>query len=84
MVFWGGEGCFGLAAARSCQGVRLLKAAQALSLFDGYEFVTPDQIQEIAVPVLAHRLVMEPQAHFSGKTAQGVIENVIKLLPVPA
>lgn len=42
-----------------------MKAAQALALFDGLEFVTPEQIQELAVPVIAHRLVMQPQAKFS-------------------
>jgi len=62
----------------------LMKVAQALALFDGYDFVAPDQIQEIAVPVLAHRLVMEPQAHFSGKTAEQVVADIIKTLPVPA
>jgi len=62
----------------------LMKAAQALALFDGLEFVTPDQIQELAIPVIAHRLVMEPQARFSGVTAQGVIEGILKNLRVPA
>ena len=47
--------------------IALMKAAQALALFDGMEFVTPDQIQELAIPVIAHRLVMEPQARFAGQ-----------------
>ncbi len=64
--------------------IALMKVAQALALFDGYDFVTPDQIQEIAVPVLAHRLVMEPQAHFSGKTAEQAVTHIVKTLPVPA
>lgn len=64
--------------------IALMKVAQALSLFDGYSFVTPDQIQEIAVPVLAHRLVMEPQAHFAGKTAESVVADILKTIPVPA
>jgi len=64
--------------------IALMKSAQALALFDGLEFVTPDQIQELAVPVIAHRLVMEPQARFSGQTAQNVVETVLKNLKVPA
>jgi MoxR-like ATPase len=64
--------------------ISLMKAAQALALFDGLEFVTPDQIQELAVPVIAHRLVMEPQARFSGVTARGVVEDVVKKMRVPA
>jgi MoxR-like ATPase len=62
----------------------LMKAAQALALFDGLDFVTPDQIQELAVPVLAHRLVMQPQARFSGQNARGVVEDVLKKIKVPA
>jgi MoxR-like ATPase len=64
--------------------ISLMKAAQALALFDGLEFVTPEQIQELAVPVIAHRLVMEPQARFSGQTARAVVEQVVKKTKVPA
>ncbi|PZD73515.1 Holliday junction ATP-dependent DNA helicase RuvB [Acaryochloris thomasi RCC1774] len=64
--------------------IALMKIAQALALFDGYEFVTPEQIQEIAVPVIAHRLVMEPQAKFSGQTAEGVVQEIVQAVPVPA
>jgi MoxR-like ATPase len=81
-------------ATRSAPGVQLgasprasialMKAAQALALFDGLEFVTPEQIQELAVPVIAHRLVMEPQARFSGVTAKAVVEQVLKKVRVPA
>src|SRR5690606_624256 len=42
--------------------IALMKGAQALALFDGQEFVTPEQIQELAVAVIAHRIVMQPQA----------------------
>jgi MoxR-like ATPase len=64
--------------------IALMKAAQALALFDGLDFVTPEQIQELAVSVIAHRLVMEPQARFSGQTARAVVEDVLKKLRVPA
>jgi len=64
--------------------IALMKAAQALALFDGFEFVTPDQIQELAVPVIAHRLVMEPQARFSGRTARGIVDEIVKKTKVPA
>jgi len=83
-----------VAATRSANGVQLgasprasialMKAAQALALFDGADFVAPEQIQELAVPVIAHRLVMEPQARFSGLTARGVVQDVLKKLKVPA
>ncbi len=64
--------------------IALMKAAQALALFDGLGFVTPEQIQELAVPVIAHRLVMEPQARFSGLSARAVVDELVKKTPVPA
>ncbi len=81
-------------ATRTASGVDLgaspraslafMKTAQAFALFDSSEFVTPEHIQEIAVNVLAHRIMMNSQARFSGKTAQGVIKDILKTLPVPA
>lgn len=80
-------------ATRSAQGVQLgaspraslslMKAAQAIALFDGQEFVTPENIQEIAVPVVAHRIGMDPQARFSGLTAQSIVEDILKTTSVP-
>jgi MoxR-like ATPase len=64
--------------------IALMKTAQALALFDGFDFVTPEQIQKLAVAVIAHRLVLEPQARFSGVTARGVVEDAVKKLRVPA
>jgi len=61
----------------------MMKMAKALALFDGQGFVVPDHIQEIAVPVAAHRLVMDPQARFSGRTPERVVEEILETLPVP-
>jgi len=36
------------------------------------------------VPVIAHRVVLEPQARFSGLTARGVVEDILKKIKVPA
>jgi MoxR-like ATPase len=63
--------------------IALMKAAQALALFEGLDFVAPEQIREMAAPVLAHRLVMDPQARFSGLSPQGVVEEVMKKTVVP-
>jgi MoxR-like ATPase len=61
----------------------LMKASQALALFDAMAFVTPDHVQEIALPVLTHRLMLDSQARFSGATAQGIVEEVLRTVPVP-
>jgi MoxR-like ATPase len=62
----------------------LVGAAQALALFDGQTFVSPEHVQELAVPVIAHRLALDPQARFSGATAVAVVEEVVKSIAVPA
>ena len=62
----------------------LMRTGQALAAFDGLDFVTPDHVQEMAVPVIAHRLALEPQARFSGVTTAGVVEEILKKVPVPA
>lgn len=64
--------------------IALMKAAQAIAAFDGMSFVTPDHVHELAVPLIAHRLVMEQQARFSGQTAEGVVTDILKKTPVPA
>lgn len=82
------------AATRTANGVQLgasprasialMKSSQAVALFDGMDFVAPEHIQELAVPVIAHRMVMDPQARFSGLTARGVVEEALKKIAVPA
>jgi MoxR-like ATPase len=62
----------------------LMKTAKALALFDGSDFVTPEHIRDIAVPVIAHRLVMDAQAKFAGATAEAVVEDIVGTLAVPA
>ncbi len=63
--------------------IALMKTACALALFDNQEFVSPDHIQEIAVSVIAHRLILDPQSRFSGMTARFVVEDILKSIQVP-
>lgn len=61
----------------------LMKIAQALALFDGLDYITPDHIREVAVAVIAHRLVLDAQAEFSGLAREEVIAGVLRSVPVP-
>jgi len=63
--------------------IALMKTACALALFDSQDFVSADHIQEIAISVIAHRLVLDPQSKFSGVTARFVVEDILKSIPVP-
>lgn len=62
----------------------LARMAQALALVRGDDFVTPEHVRDMAVPVLAHRLVLDPQAKFAGTTAAQLVENTLHAVPVPA
>ncbi len=79
---------------RDVEGVRLgaspraslslMRATRALALIDGRDFVSPDHVQELAIPVIAHRLMLDPQARFSGLRAESVIDKILKSIPAPA
>jgi MoxR-like ATPase len=62
----------------------LMKAAQALALTEGREFVIPEDVREMAVPVIAHRMVAEPQARFGGVTTVGIVEEILAKVPPPS
>ena len=64
--------------------IALAGAAKALALFDGDAFVRPDHVHELAVPVLAHRIVLDPQAKFSGASAAALVSEILREVDVPA
>lgn len=61
----------------------LYKASKAWAAMNGRSFVTPDDVQEIAVPVLAHRLLLTNEARLSGISAESIIEEILGELAVP-
>lgn len=61
----------------------LMHTAQALALFDDQEFVSPEQIQEIAIADLAHRLSLDPQSRFSGHDGVAIVQGLLQGIPVP-
>ncbi len=75
------EGIINGASPRA--SISLMKAAQALALFDGLDYVTPDHIQEIAIPVISHRIMKNSQSRFSGNSSNQIIENILSSIPVP-
>ena len=64
-------------------GIALLRVAKARALADGRAFLEPDDIKAVAVPVLAHRLILAPEARSSGLTAEQVIGETLEKTPVP-
>jgi MoxR-like ATPase len=62
----------------------LMKSAQALALHEGREFVIPEDVRDMAVPVIAHRMVVDPQARFAGVTSAGLVEELLTKIPTPS
>ena len=63
--------------------ISLLRASQARAMLEGREYVTPEDVQRMAEPVLAHRLVLSPEARMRSMTAARILSNVINGVPVP-
>lgn len=63
--------------------IALLKAAKALALVNGRDYVLPDDIKYLAIPVLSHRLTLSTQARMSGVTTHEVLEKLINRIRVP-
>ncbi|MBI2918517.1 MAG: MoxR family ATPase [Chloroflexi bacterium] len=61
----------------------LFRSGQALALLRGRDYVLPDDIKALAVPALAHRLILEPSARMEGKASKQVVEEALANLPVP-
>lgn len=69
----------------SVRGARnLTKLAKAWAASQGRPFVTPDDVKALAEPVLAHRIVLDPEAEFDGVTANAVIGQILLDVTPPA
>jgi MoxR-like ATPase len=75
------EGVINGASPRA--SIALMKITQALAMIDGMEFVTPDHVQEIIMPVVAHRLILDSKIRFSGKTPEDILVRILDSIPVP-
>lgn len=61
----------------------LMKVAQATALFEGRAFVVPETIQSVAADVISHRLVLAPEAKFSGISGRSIVAEILETVPVP-
>ena len=60
----------------------LYKVSQALAAIEGRDFVTPDDVKAMAVPVLSHRLVLTSNSRLRGHTPSQIVEQVLSAAPV--
>jgi MoxR-like ATPase len=64
-------------------GIALLRVAKALALSERREYVLPDDVKAVAAPVLAHRLILGPEARASGLSAADLVVETVERTPVP-
>lgn len=80
-------------ATRRAEGVRLgasvratlslVRVASAWAIAQGRHYLTPDDVRDLSLAALAHRIVMEPEAEFDGVTAAQIVSQVLLDTPVP-
>lgn len=64
--------------------IALYKAAKAFAYIYGREYATPDDVKKIAVPVLAHRIILSPQGKTAYGTSEGYVEHILSENDVPS
>lgn len=63
--------------------IQLLRAARGLAVVSGRDHVLPDDVQTLAVPVLAHRMLPSPEARLAGRGPEQVVADLLAQVPVP-
>jgi MoxR-like ATPase len=62
----------------------LLKSSRSLAASRGRDYVVPDDIKDLAINVLAHRIVLAPEAQMRGSATEDVLEGLLGRVPIPA
>src|SRR5262249_32331274 len=63
--------------------LQLMRTARAVAALEGRDFVLPDDLQALAVPVLAHRIIPTAEAQLSRRTTDAVVADLVHRLPLP-
>lgn len=64
-------------------GIALLRVAKTRAFADEREYVLPDDVKAVAEPVLAHRLILSPEARASGLSGVELVRDAVEKTPVP-
>lgn len=64
--------------------IALFRCAQAYAAIQGFDFVLPDDVKQVARHVLGHRLILRPESRLRKKTVPGAIEEILNTVPAPA
>jgi MoxR-like ATPase len=61
----------------------LLRASQAWAWLAGRQFLTPDEVKAVAKPCLRHRIIVRPELQLEGATPDGVLDQILAMVPTP-
>jgi len=61
----------------------ILTTAKAIAAMRGRDFVTPDDIREVAIPVLQHRVMLTPEKEMEGQTSRDIIMQILQMVEIP-
>lgn len=64
-------------------GIAVIRASRAAALMEGRDFVTPDDMKRMVLPVLRHRMLLAPELELEGRTADSVLEQLIEQVDAP-
>jgi MoxR-like ATPase len=64
-------------------GLAMVRAARAVALLEGRDFVTPDDIKSIAPPALRHRVALSPELELEGMHADDVLRGILDAVEAP-
>lgn len=64
-------------------GIALLRMAKARAIAGGRDYVLPEDVQAVAVPVLAHRLIVAPESRAAGVIGEETVQDALDQIPVP-
>ncbi|MEM6686713.1 MAG: MoxR family ATPase [Bacteroidota bacterium] len=63
--------------------IAILKASKAYAAINGRDFVTPDDVKNVSVPVLQHRIIVTPEREMEGMTSKQIINQIIQTIEIP-
>ena len=63
--------------------IALIRAAQGCAVLAGRDYILPDDVKRMALPVLSHRLILTPEARMKGQSAQQILLGLLSSVPVP-
>lgn len=70
-------------AASPRASIAMLQSAKAFAALNGRDFITPEDVKQIALPVLGHRIALAPEKELEGISAEKMIEQIIDMVEIP-